>query len=131
MRERKVVWESCGYFPLFAIPLKSHHYTLFSDSITVRSGITLQKTHNTKLHNIITKEMMVSPIAKLFHCGKIRLITWGSTTPDLEMWVKNPDEVFRLIEETKEQDHQEYMERKRRNGNYAHTRYNGKNRRAP
>lgn len=112
MSEREVVWESCGYFPILGIPLKSHHYTLYDDSITVRSGISLQKIQTTKLHNIITKEITASPIARLFHCGTIRLITRGYSTPDLEMLVKNPEEILEMIEDATARDRQAYLERK-------------------
>lgn len=125
MAEKNIIWESCGYLPFFGIPIKSHHYTLYRDSITVRSGISLQKIQSTKLHNIITKEMTASPIARLFHCGRIRLITWGETTPDLEMFVKKPEEVLALIESTKEEDHVRFLANRQKN-NYRRHKSNNK-----
>lgn len=111
---KNIVWESCGYFPLFAIPLKSHHYTLYHDSITVCSGISVQKMQSVKLRNIVAKEMTASPLERFFGCGRIHLITWGSTTPNLVMLVKHPKEVFQIIDETKERDKQACLEQKQR-----------------
>ena len=111
--QKEIVWESYGY--LFGIPFKHLHYVLYKDSITVQSGLSLQKIQSTKLHNIITKEMTSSPVARLFRCGKIRLITWGSTTPDLEMYVKHPKQVFQLIEKTKREDHRRFVETRKQN----------------
>ncbi len=66
--QKEIVWESHGY--LLEFLFKHLHYVLYKDSITVQSGLSLQKIQSTKLHNIITKEMTASPIARLFHCGK-------------------------------------------------------------
>lgn len=118
MGKNDIVWESYGY--VLGLPFKTHHYILYKDSITVQSGIAPQKVQSTKLHNIITKEMTVSPIDRLFGCGKIRLITWGASTPDLEMLVKKPGEVFQLIEDTKNEDHRRFIERRKRN-NYRNS----------
>lgn len=130
MEKEKVIWESCGYFLCF--PIKNCHYTLYKDSITVQSGITLQTIQSTKLHNIITKEMTASPLDRLFNCEKIRLMTWGNKTPDLEMYVKNPKAIFQLIEETKAEDRRRFIESRKQNDrrrNYK--KKNGKKNNAP
>lgn len=116
-----VVWESCGYF--FFISLKSHHYVLYKDSISVQSGVGTQITHSIKLHNIVAKEMVTSPLSRLFNTGKIRLITRGNDIPDLTLYVKSPDIVMDLIEETKQEDHRQFLE----SYNNRNNRYDGKN----
>ena len=127
--QKEIVWESHGY--LFGIPFKHLHYVLYKDSITVQSGLSLQKIQSTKLHNIITKEMTASPIARLFHCGKIRLMTWGASTPDLEMYVKHPKEVFQLIEDTKQEDHRRFVESRKQNRYKNERKQTGGKRNAP
>lgn len=98
---------------------------LYKDSITIQSGLSLQKIQSTKLHNIITKEMTASPIARLFHCGKIRLMTWGASTPDLEMYVKHPKEVFQLLKDTKQEDHCRFVESCKQNRHKNERKYTG------
>ena len=107
--EADIIWESCGYCPLFAIPLKSHHYILYRDSILVTCGHSPKTTISIKLHSILIKEMIISPLAKMFSCGKIRLITKGYNTPAIEMLVKNPEELFYLIEKTQDEDHKQFV----------------------
>ena len=121
-----IIWKSIGYF--FFIPLKSHHYILYKDSISVQSGIGTQVTHSIKLHNIVAKEMITSPLSRLFNTGKIRLITRGNDIPDLTMFVKSPDIVMNLIEETKQEDHRQFLESyNNRNNRNNNNRNYGKN----
>ena len=127
--QKEIVWESYGDF--WGIPFKHLRYVLYKDSITIQSGLSLQKIQSTKLHNIITKEMTASPIARLFHCGKIRLMTWGASTPDLEMYVKHPKEVFQLIEDTKQEDHRCFVESRKQNRRKNERKYTGGKRNAP
>lgn len=124
--QKEIVWESHGY--LFGIPFKHLHYVLYKDSITIQSGLSPQKIQSTKLHNIIIKEMTTSPITRLFHCGKIRLMTGGSSTPDLEMYVKHPKEVFQLIEDTRQEDHRCFVKSHKQKNDRRH---NGGKRNAP
>ena len=42
-------------------------------------------------------------------------MTWGASTPDLEMYVKHPKEVFQLIEDTKQEDHRRFVESRKQN----------------
>lgn len=120
--QKRIVWEGYGRSVFFGILMKSKHYILYEDSITVSYGINVQRTQSVKLRNIVSKEMAVSAIDRLFRCGSIRLITWGSTTPDLNLYVKNPKAVFQIIEETKSQDKARYLAKKNQRYNNRGTR---------
>lgn len=111
---KTVIWESCGYSSFFGIPVVTHHYTLFHDSISIRCGIPVSRTTHIKLHDIVMMQALTSPFGQLFHCGKIELVPRGWNTKKLEMWVKKPEEVLQLIADTQSRSKQQYQLNRKR-----------------
>lgn len=108
---KKILWESPGFSPLFGLKLDMYHYVLYENSISVTQGIAQKTTQSIPLHWIAAMETQVGILGRIFHCGRLRLITRQYKLPNLEMLVKNPEQVQALIEEAKNQEHKKYLNR--------------------
>lgn len=96
------IWESNAVYCGQKNPFE--HYILTDYAITVTKGVFSKKTQNVPLHRIVVKEITANFIDRLFGCGRIQLITRGREVPNIELCVKNPENVLTLIEETSRQE---------------------------
>ena len=111
-KDEKVIWKDVGYLQLFALRIPFVSYVLTEDAIQVTSGIFLRHTDRIPLYRIAAKKVDISLIGGLFNCGTLHLITRGRDIPNIDLMVKDPYSVLKIIEEAEKDERRHYMMRK-------------------
>lgn len=89
--------------PFFGLPLSFTTYTLYSDRLTIQSGILTRKLEEIRLYRVLDVSLRQTLMQRLFQLGSVRLQTADATAPKVFLHdIRNAASVLRQISDIAE-----------------------------
>lgn len=107
------LWSSQGYSVFFGAKMPFVRYELYPTKLRIISGFFNQTIKEILLHRIVQREIQTTPVGRIFHCGKIKLITKDKRVADVYLSVKDPESVLEAIDNAKSQEQRDFIRKQR------------------